>query len=50
VSSAGAATVTIPAGTAPGSNFLIARADGDDAIAEYSEANNTRARSLTVTH
>jgi hypothetical protein len=50
VSSAGAATVTIPAGTAPGSYFLIARADGDDAIAEYSEANNTRARSLTVTH
>jgi subtilase family serine protease/pectate lyase len=48
VSSAGAATVTIPAGTAPGSYFLIAKADGDGAIVEYSETNNTRARALTV--
>jgi subtilase family serine protease len=47
-SSAGAVTVTIPAGTAPGSYFLIARADGADAIAEYSETNNVRARAITV--
>jgi subtilase family serine protease len=47
-SSAGAVTVTIQAGTAPGSYFLIARADGADAIAEYSETNNVRARAITV--
>jgi subtilase family serine protease len=40
--------VTIPAGTAPGAYFIIGRADGDDAIVEYNENNNTRARAITI--
>ncbi len=47
-SSAGSASVTIPAGTPPGGYHLIAKADGDNAIVEYSETNNTRGRSITV--
>jgi subtilase family serine protease len=40
-SSGGATTVTIPAGTGPGTWFVIAAADGGGAVAETSEANNT---------
>lgn len=47
-SSSGSTSVTIPAGTAPGVYFLVAKSDGDDAVAEYSETNNTRARALTI--
>src|SRR5262249_49934918 len=46
--SAGSTTVTIPAGTAPGAYFVIARADADDAVAETQEGNNASARSVQV--
>lgn len=36
--------VTISAGTAPGSYFLIAVADDGTAVSETDEANNTRAK------
>ena len=40
--------VTVPPGTTPGTYYLIAVADGDAAVAETSETNNTRARAITV--
>jgi subtilase family serine protease len=46
--STGQAAVTLPAGIAPGVYFLIAKADGDEAIVETLETNNTRFRSLQV--
>jgi subtilase family serine protease len=48
-SETGSATVTIPPQTTPGTYFLIAVADGDRAIAEALENNNTRARSISIT-
>lgn len=48
-SSSGSAVVTIPGGTAAGSYFLLAVADGDKAVPESSETNNTTARGLKVT-
>jgi subtilase family serine protease len=42
-SSAGATVVTIPVGTAAGVYSLFAKADGDDAVAETSEADNATA-------
>ena len=39
-SHAGTATLTIPGGTAGGFYYLIAKADGDGAVAEASELNN----------
>jgi subtilase family serine protease len=50
VSNSGGASVTIPAGTAPGNYFLIAKSDGDDMVVEYSETNNTKARAITVSN
>ena len=47
-SSSGTATVTIPADTAAGSYYLIAEADGGDAVAEFAETNNARARSISI--
>ena len=44
----GPATITIPVGTAPGSYYLIGKADGLNAVVEYSETNNTRAKGFTV--
>lgn len=41
-SSSGATNVTIPASTHDGNFYLIAKADGTDAVAECSETNNTR--------
>jgi subtilase family serine protease len=40
-SSAGATAVTVPAGTATGSYYVIAQADADGANVETSESNNT---------
>jgi len=40
-SSSGSATVTIPAGTALGRYYIIARADGEEVVAETDETNNT---------
>ena len=44
----GSVTLTIPAGTATGSYYLIGKADGDDALAETNEANNFLVRSITI--
>jgi subtilase family serine protease len=47
-SSTGSTTVTIPVGTAAGTLYLIAKADGDNQVAETQEANNTRSRSISI--
>jgi subtilase family serine protease len=44
----GSATIVVPAGTPPGSYFVIAKSDGNDMIVEYSETNNTRSRAITI--
>jgi subtilase family serine protease len=48
-SSTGVTAVTIPAGTAPGTYYLFAKADGDGAVAESQEANNVRFRAIQIT-
>jgi len=47
-SSTGATNVTIPAGTASGSYFIVARADDLNQAFESNEGNNTRAAAITV--
>ena len=47
-SSSGSATVTIPAGTVVGRYYLIARADGEEVLAETSETNNTKYYRIVV--
>jgi subtilase family serine protease len=47
-SSTGSTTVTIPAQTAPGTFYIIAKADFGNTIAETSETNNTRWRSISI--
>ena len=44
----GTASVTIPAGTAAGSFYVIAKADGDGAVVETQEGNNAAARLVQV--
>ena len=39
-SHAGSVALTIPASTAPGAYYLLAKADGDDAVTEAQEGNN----------
>jgi subtilase family serine protease len=41
-------TVTIPAGTAPGTYFLLAVVDAAGLVPELSEANNTRYRGIVI--
>ena len=41
-------TLTIPAGTAPGSYHLLIRADAQDAVAESLETNNVMVRAIQV--
>ncbi len=48
LSSTGNTTVTIPVGTGTGLWYLIARADGEEILAETSENNNTYARSIQI--
>ncbi len=48
LSEAGPAMLAIPASTPAGSYYIIAKSDGDDAIAEAQEANNTKARSISI--
>ena len=48
-SNTGAASLTIPASTAPGTYTIIAKGDGDDAIVEAAENNNTRTKTITIT-
>ncbi|HEX5130250.1 MAG TPA: CARDB domain-containing protein, partial [Usitatibacter sp.] len=45
----GSVTLAIPAGTAPGSYYVLAVADAEGAVAETNEANNFANRSITVT-
>ena len=47
-SSAGSTSVTIPASTAAGTHYIIAKADDDAAIGETDETNNTRARNVSI--
>ena len=47
-SSAGSTDVTIPAGTAVGTYQVIAKADGNDQVAEALESNNTSPRTISV--
>jgi len=46
--SAGSTTVILPAGLGAGTYYLFARADGDLAVAETQESNNTTIRSIQV--
>ncbi len=47
-SSSAATPATIPAGTASGAWFLLARADAGSAVAESDESNNVRAASIQI--
>jgi subtilisin family serine protease len=47
-SSAGSVDVTIPAGTAVGTYQVIAKADGNDQVAEALESNNTSPRTISI--
>jgi subtilase family serine protease len=41
-------SITIPAGTPPGSYYLVVRADADGVVAEAGEGNNTRSRAIAI--
>jgi subtilase family serine protease/subtilisin family serine protease len=47
-SSTGSTTVTVPGNTAAGNWYIIAKADGEELVAETSESNNTYARMITI--
>jgi subtilase family serine protease len=47
-SSSGSTTALIPAGTAAGSWYIIAKADGEGVVAESAETNNTYARLIKL--
>ena len=47
-SDAASASLTVPAGTAPGTYYVIARADAGGAVAELQEFNNVVVRVVTV--
>jgi subtilase family serine protease len=47
-SSSGSTTVTIPEGTSTGNWYILARADGEGAVVESSETNNTYARIVKI--
>ena len=47
-SSSGSTSVTIPLGTASGNWYIIAKADGEDAVIETSETNNTYPRLIKI--
>ena len=46
--SAATTSLTLPAGIAPRLYYILAKADGDDAIGEVNEANNTRVAAVNV--
>jgi subtilase family serine protease len=48
-SSTGSTPLTIPAGTSPAKYYILAKADGDGAVAETSETDNVNSRSIQVT-
>ena len=45
---AGSTLLSIPASTAAGTYYIIAKSDGDDALQESLETNNTRVRTITI--
>src|SRR4029453_7052706 len=47
--SLGATAMTIPAGLAPGTYYVIAKADADGLIAESAETNNTNYTTIQIT-
>jgi hypothetical protein len=47
-SSSGSASVKVPCGKAPGTYYIVGRADADNVMGEVSETNNTRSKSITV--
>jgi subtilase family serine protease len=47
-SNSGSTTVTIPSSTVAGNWYIIAKADGEDAVVETSESNNTYARLIKI--
>ena len=47
-SSSGSTAVTIPQGTAAGTWYVIAKADGEDAVVESAEANNKNSRTIKI--
>lgn len=47
-SSTGTTSVTIPSGTSTGRYYIIAKADGHNAITETNENNNTRYRTIRI--
>jgi subtilisin family serine protease len=47
-SNAGTTSVVIPAGTAAGSYYIIAKTDADDEVAEGNESNNTTSRFTSI--
>jgi subtilase family serine protease len=49
MSDAGTVTLSVPAGTLPGTYYLFARADSDAAVAESQEFNNLALRVIQVT-
>ena len=46
--SSGSTAVTIPAGTTPGTYYLIAKADADGTVTETQESNNATARVIAI--
>jgi len=48
-SNTGTVTLPVPASTPAGSYFIIAVADGGNAVGEAAENNNTRAKSISIT-
>ena len=48
LSDAGPALLPIPASTAAGTYYIIAKGDGDDAIQETLETNNLRSRTISI--
>ena len=49
-SNKGSVNVTIPAATAPGTYYVIAKADADGVVAETSENNNTNTHPIVIGH
>ena len=48
LSNMGSTVLTVPASTTAGIYYLIARSDGDSAVAEALESNNTRLRTMSI--
>jgi subtilisin family serine protease len=48
LSQAGSVMLLIPASTAAGTYYIIAKGDGENAIVEAQETNNTRSRSISI--